>query len=204
MSNASTQLDDRLTEIDQLIEAHSALVKFKRAESQAAGAGKTLADISTLISDLFSDVQPGRPAQVYALNNAAFVLLAAHLQGYITDVFKEAVRTLLTGKVKDVESVVSSAPTQINLNLSKIEKLFAGIGIPKALDRVSWQRMSNDGMKKKLSRFNETRNRIAHGAKTKLSKVQVKDHLIFTRKFAEIFDSRLADEIEAITGNSPW
>ena len=204
MSNARTQLDDRLTEIDQLIEAHSALVKFKRAEAQAAGAGKTLADISKLIADLFSEVQPGRPAQVYALNNAAFVLLSAHLQGYITDVFKEAARELFTGKVKDVESVISSAPLQINLNLSKIEKLFAGIGIPKALDSVSWQRMSNDQMKKKLSRFNETRNGIAHGAKTKLSKAQVEDHLTFTRKFAEVFDSRLADEIEATTGSAPW
>ena len=127
-SNAHDNWENRLTEIDQLIEAHGALVRFNRAQEEVAQSGGGLRNIGRIIDALVSDPSAGRPPQVQALNSAGIALLSAHLQGFIVDLYEEACRYLLDSKVPDVAVMISSAPTQGNPNPDNIKRLFSTIG----------------------------------------------------------------------------
>lgn len=94
-SEAHEHWTGRLAEINQLIDAHGALVRFKRAEAEIEQGGNDFRNIGRIIDALVSDPTRGRPPQVQALNSAAIALLSAHLQGFIVDLFDEACRHLL-------------------------------------------------------------------------------------------------------------
>lgn len=203
-SNAHTNWTNRINEITQLIEAHGALVRFKRAEAEIAQGGTDFRNIGRVVDALVSDPTAGRPPQVQALNSSAIALLSAHLQGYIVDLFEEACGHLLNGKVPDHSAVISTAPTQGNPNLNNINRLFEAIGIPRVLSGISWRGMSNDSLKRKLREFNELRNRIVHGNSEVISKSQVENYLNVWTNLAKQLDRKVHDEINGLVGNDPW
>src|ERR1035437_8517400 len=94
-SNALASFELRLKEIQQLLEAHTALLRFHRATTAAGNIGAGLANIARVVEHLVSTPGPGRPPQVQALNKPAIALLSSHLQGFITDLYKEAATRLL-------------------------------------------------------------------------------------------------------------
>lgn len=203
-SQAYSDFETRLKEVNQLLDAHSALTKYKRAQSAWERAGGDLARVGEVISHLVSEDQRGRRYEVHALNNAAIGLLSGHVQGFIKDLYVESVSHLLGGRVVDVEVVIKAAPTRGNPNLKSINTLFETIGFADVVGGISWQKMSNDSVKRNLREFNELRNRIVHGAGEAVSKAVVRGYKNFFWLFAERMDRRLHELLEAIAGVEPW
>lgn len=203
-SNALGGFQRRLTEIQQLVDAHGALVRLKKAEEAQLAAAGDLSRISKVIDALVSPPGPGRPPQVQALNSAAIALLSGHLQGFVTELHEEAARSLLGDAVDSVDALIDVAPKQGNPNEHNITKLFASLGFAKVLNGISWQRMGNDALKKKLREFNELRNRVAHGAGETVSKDSVANYMKVWSRLATELDRKVGREIKKRIGEAPW
>src|SRR5208337_1533822 len=108
-SKSQLALNDRLKDVDQLLAAHTALTKFKKAESAAKNLGGGLNQVAAVVNALVQAPGKGKPAEVDAINRAAFVLLCAHFQGFVDDLHKELADKLLTGKVASVDEIVKLA-----------------------------------------------------------------------------------------------
>ena len=195
-SQALQDFQDRLAEVEQLVEAHGAMVRLRKAERLLRDGGQELSNIGRVIDALVAAPGPGRPYQVQALNSAAIALLSGHLQGYICEVFEETARALLAAHVVDVDVVIESAPTKGNPNEQNINMLFGTIGFPKILADISWRRMGNDALRKKLREFNELRNRVVHGQSETVSKAKVENYVSVWRNFAQRFDRKVAREMK--------
>jgi hypothetical protein len=203
-SKSLSDFQDRLREVQQLIDAHSALIRLRRAEAATTAGVPNLQNIGVFVQNLVTPPGRGRPAEVHALNSAAIALLSAHLQGFIVDLFKEVADRTLTGRVRDVSALVNSANLRGNPNEQNIEKLFASLGYPDVLDSLSWQRMSNGQLKAKLRGLNELRNKIVHGSSGTVTKVQVENHLNVFTNLAIRLDDKMRKQVHAVTGNYPW
>lgn len=175
-SNALTNFESRLKEIDQLLDAHSALTSLRRAKAKTAESGGDLASIGQIVQQLVTDPGRGRPKEVHALNSGAIALLSAHLQGYIVDVFTEAAQAVLKDRLDDLNAFVSAAPTQGNPNEDNIRKLFRLLGFKDILQDISWQKMGSDSLRKKLKAFNQLRNRLVHGSNETVQKRKVTNY----------------------------
>jgi hypothetical protein len=195
---------ERLAEVQQLVDAHGALVRFKRAQDAHQLAAGDLSKIGEVIDALVSDPGAGRPPAVQALNSAAIGLLSGHLQGFITELFEECARLLLDGHVLDVGAVIEAAPTRGNPNEQNITKLFAAVGFPAILGGVSWRRMSNASLRKHLREFNELRNRIVHGKGETVTKKRVELYMSMWTNLAKRLDTVVGKEIAKRTGKAPW
>lgn len=203
-SKSFSDFKERLTEVEQILDAHGALVRLRKAEDAIASVGGNLAKIGDVINALISKPGPGRPPEVHALNSSAIALLSGHLQGFVTDLYAESAEALLTPHVPDVQSVIDSAPTRGNPNEQNINRLFGTIGIADVLDGIGWNRMSNASLKRKLREFNELRNRIVHGKSETVRKAQVTTYASIWKNFARKLDGRLRREIKKKTGKDPW
>jgi len=204
-SKAHKNLDGRMKDIEQLLEAHKALTQFKRARKAAEDAGGGLAQISEVIDRLVSEPGRGRRTEVDALNRAAMVLLSAHLQGYVEDLFSEATGAMLGNKVKDVEALIEQALSGFsNPHAYRIDRLFASIGLPKVTDGLSWQKASNQTVKRRLTDYIRIRNSIAHGSQEGITKLKVAEFKRFVEIFARNFDEKVSNEVQQTTGKTPW
>jgi len=204
-SNALTAYEERLKEIDQLLDAHEALVRLRKAEAALGSTGTTdLKAALKAIQHLVNEPGPGRPREVHALNSSAIALLSGHLQGFIADIFNESAGVLLNGSVKDLATLQGAAPTRGNPNEANITKLFCTLGFPDILDGISWQAVSNDSLKKNLKNFNVLRNRIVHGSSETVKKSTVRKFAKLWKNFGRRFDEKLRAEIRGITGTNPW
>ena len=203
-SQALLDYRERLKEVQQLLDAHSALTRLRRAEAATANGIPDLQNIGAFVQNLVTPPGRGRPAEVHALNSAAIALLSAHLQGYVVDLYREVAVSTLTGKVRDVNALVETANLRGNPNTENITKLFASLGYPSILDSISWQRMSNAQLKGKLRTFNMLRNQIVHGSSGTVSKGQVENYLNVFTSFANKLDAQLRAQVHAVTGAYPW
>jgi hypothetical protein len=118
-----------------------------------------LADVDDLMNAHVSiGGKAGRPRGVEGLNRAAIVMLCAHLEGYVEDLFREA--------LKAVHPKLDAAPLLNRFNTPKpanIDALFGAIGLPKASGGISWRGVDEEAVTKSLNKLVETRGRIAHG-----------------------------------------
>jgi hypothetical protein len=203
-SQALQDLRERLGEIDQLLEAHGALTRLKKAEAALQGSGQSLQAVAAVVSALVSAPGPGRPAEVQAINKAAIALLSGHLQGYVEDVFEEVARALLHEQVPDIGALIRQAPTRRNPNWDNISRVFAAVGFGGVLDDLSWQNCSNATLKARLREFNELRNRIVHGKAETVRKQRVKNYIGFVRSLATRLDRKLARRYRQLVGEDPW
>ena len=209
-SRAFTDLGERLKEIDVLMEAHEALTRLHRAhqflsgEARSTSITKTLNQIAIYLQKLVQDVGRGRPPEVQALSRAAVALLSAHLQGYLVDLHAECARLLFGGKVANVESLITEAPSRGNPTVKNISRLFASLGFEGVLDGIHWRNMSNKSVKARLREINELRNRIVHGAPETVHKVHVTNMLNFVRRFTCQIDNDIRDRMSQLLGGIPW
>jgi hypothetical protein len=204
-SKAYKNLSGRMKDIEQLLEAHKALTQFKRARKAAEEAGGGLAQISEVIDRLVTEPGRGRRTEVDALNRAAMVLLSAHLQGYIEDVFSEAAKAMLDGKVKDVDALIEQALSGFsNPHAYRVDSLFASIGLPKITDGLSWGRASNQTVKRRLTDYIRVRNSIAHGSQEGITKPKVVGFKRFVEVFAKNFDEKVGSEVRHTVEKVPW
>lgn len=204
-SEAYGTLDGRMKDIEQLLDAHKALTQFRRARQAAEAASGRLAQISEVIEKLVREPGRGRPTEVDALNRAAMVLLSAHLQGYIEDVYADAARILLEGKVSDIDALIEQAQSHFpNPHAHRIDDLFASIGLPTIMDGLRWRKASNQAIRKRLTEYIRTRNAIAHGTQEPVTKRKVVGFKRFVQLFASNFDEKVANDIQPIIGQEPW
>jgi hypothetical protein len=201
-SNAHNNLIIRLGEIDQLLKAHDALLRFHRAHAAAQIPG--LASVAIAVNHLVDTPGPGRPPPLQALNKAGIALLSGHLQGFLTDLHGEAAGHLFAGHLASVPTMVGTAPTRGNPNRENINRLFATLGFADILDGISWQRCSNATLYSRLEAFNRLRNRIVHGSSGSVSKSTVEGYLSSRTALANRLDAKLQSEIWTLTGNNPW
>lgn len=166
--------------------------------------GTGLSQIKRVIDALVSDAKKGRPPEGQALNSAAIALLSAHLQGFVTDLFQETARCLLSSHVPDISVLIDSAPLRGNPNEQNITKIFATIGLPDVISGIYWQRLGNSSLRKTLREFNELRNRIVHGKAEVVHKKSVIIYMDVWRHFAERLDKKVGKSIETATGSAPW
>lgn len=204
-SVARINLNNRLTDIDQLLEAHKAITKFKRAEAAAKMPGRALADVSRIFYALVTDPGPGKPKEVDAINRAAFVLLCSHLQGFIDDLHREAAKIVLKGKVQDIDKTIKLIkPRNANPHVEIIETMFSGLGIYDLMQNIRWNNCSNNTVRDRLRKYIEERNKIAHGTQVGISKGKVVQFKKYVETLADKIDGSVAQKIQALTGNPPW
>ncbi len=203
-SQALQDFEARLGDVQQLIDAHDALTRLRRAEASLQAGGQVLGNIAIVIQHLVTDPGAGRRKEVHALNNAGIVLLSGHLQGFIVDIHKESAGALFAGHVQSVEAVTGAAYTRGNPNPQNIRKVFRTLGFDDVFDGLSWQNMSTAALKKKLLDFNTLRNQIVHGANQRVRKQVLANHLRVFRTFATRLDAKLRREIRIVTGMNPW
>ncbi len=122
----------------------------------------------------------------------------------MTDLHSECARTLLTGKIRDVEAFIDEAPTKGNPNADNISRPSSSLGFPGVLDGVRWQKMSSGSVKDRLRKLNELRNKIVHGKSETVRKVQVTHLLDFVRRFSEKLDEEVGAAMSTVLGRSPW
>jgi hypothetical protein len=204
-SQARQDLDERLIDLDQLFQAHTALTKFKKAEAAANQAGGGLQNITNVVNALVTQPGKGRPAEVSALNRSAFVLLCAHFQGFVEDLHKEAAQHSLAGKVASVDEVVKLVkPRNSNPHSDIIERMFSGIGIYDLMHKPHWNKCSNATVRSRITKYIEERNQIAHGKKPTIHKTKVTGFKEFVVLLADALDEEVRHQIDIQTGNSPW
>lgn len=204
-SKARDNLDRRMKDIEQLIKAHAALTQFQRARKKAEDAGGGLEKIAEVVDSLINAPGQGRRTEVEALNRAAIVLLSAHLQGYIEDIYEETAHALLKSSVADIDALVRQGQSGFtNPHAFRIDRLFASIGLPKITDNLSWQRASNKSIKQRLTDYVELRNDIAHGKQSTVYKEKVVRFKRFVEVFARTLEQRIENEVLKVTSHKPW
>lgn len=203
-SNAYQNWVNRLPDIQQLLDAHGALVRFMKAEGEIEKMGPGIKDLGNVLDALVSDPSRERPPEVQALNSAAIALLPAHLQGFIVELYEETCEHLLAGSVPDHSSITQAAPSRGKPNVDNINRLFATIGVPSILAGISWSGMNNESLRRKLRDFNELRNRIVHGKSEPVRKSQVENYLSVWTNLAKQIDRKIQGILEQNTGTEPW
>jgi hypothetical protein len=167
--------------------------------------GQGLANLAAAVGELGRPPRAGRPPNIDAIHRASIVLMSAHLEGYIEDVYEEAANILLAGKVRDLGALVADAQFWFqNPKARKVESLFRTIGLSKILDGVSWRRSNNKSVRKRLDGFVDLRNDIAHGNEPTVRKRTVIYYEQFTLLLARNLDNKVSTEIQSLTGQSPW
>jgi hypothetical protein len=205
VSQALDDLEKRLKDVDQLLAAHKAITKFKNAETAAKAGGGSLLDISKVFDVLVTDPGRGKPKEVDAINRAAFVLLCAHLQGFIDDLHREAAQAVLLHKVADIEATIKLIkPRNANPHSDIIDMMFAGLGIYDLMREVSWQKCANKTVRERLSTYITERNRIAHGGQAAITKRKVEQFKKYVQTLASRLDESVAAKAQELIGRRPW
>lgn len=171
-SLAFEKLHTRLNDVDDLMRGHAAVGGAER----------------------------GRRRGVQGINRAAVLMLCAHLEGYVEDLFDEALTA--------VHAELSSDPLVARFHNpwpDQIDSLFAVMGLPTASRGISWQRAGAASVIKNLEDLVRTRNRIAHGTTdVDVSKAMVTRFRKYVEGFAEGLDVKVALHVLSITNQLPW
>lgn len=204
-SQALLDLQERLKDIDQLLQAHAALTKFHRAEKAAKKTGGALGNLAEVVKVLVNKPGKGKPAEVAAINRGAFVMLLSHFQGFVDDLHKEAAQHILAGKVTSVTDIVDLVrPRNANPHVDIIERMFCGIGVYEIMKGIKWKNCENQKVKTRLKKYIEERNNIAHGKRPQIHKTKVIQFLDYIHLLAESLDAKACAGIHTATGTKPW
>jgi len=218
MSTARNNLQHRLDDIQQLLDAHTALTRLQRIQSiiNTISTGNVqqnnvqqvlglLGGLSQVVNTIVQQ-QRGRPARADALNRSAIVLLSAHLQGYLQEVFEEAAILLFMGQLgAEVHLFVQESLKRFgNPQPDKIDSLFALLGIERITGQISWRNAQNKRVKERLRELVNLRNQIAHGNSVTVYRERVVRFMSFVDNFTERFDEELRGYLRARLGRNPW
>lgn len=231
-SDAFTQLNNRIKDLDQLIQAHG----------------------------LIGGEARGRRWKLAALNRAALVLATAHLEGYLEDLFKETMEKLLNARVsatrvpdnvkvlglrrlagpimrtsdrkkqtvallrilkkakkyghpakkissRDIRGVDYEAELQrfSNPKPEFINDLFWYLGIDDILSKIQWRRAPSRKIWRYLKELVGKRNSIAHGTVgINVKKEEVRYCREFLIRFAQKIERVVGEHLRNVTGHAPW
>ncbi len=207
-TKALTQLNKRLEDIDRLLEAHRSLSQFRQIRAATSGQADIVRALA-IAQRAFSGPLRGRRWGMEALNRAGVVLLTAHLEGYIEDLFEEAAN-LIASEVfyttyYDVNSFIAQATGPFHSpNPQNIKSLFARLGINDVLASVQWNPLTNKDVRQRLGDLVKLRNEIAHGEQPSVTTVQLAREVAFVRRLARKLDNRLYQYVLNIIGIPLW
>jgi len=204
-SQARTNLDSRLNDVDQLLNAHTAITKFRNAKAAAQRLPGDLTQAANVFTALVTDPGRGKPKEVDAINRAAYVLLTSHLQGFVDDLHREVGLLIVGHDATDPNAVVKMlGNNRSNPHVNVIDKMFASLGIYDVMDQLSWRNCTNATVKKRLTTALETRNKIAHGRRERITKANVIQLKGFVVHFADALDAEICQKSQARIGRAPW
>ena len=204
-SKALAQLEVRLVDVEQMLEAHEALTQFNSARTTAKKAAGDLTKLPDVLSALLKSPGPGKPTGVEAINRAGFLLAFAHFQGFVDDLHLELAQIVLRGRAANPTKIAELVKVpRANPHTEVIDKMFAGLGIYDLMDSISWKKCPNATVKARLKKHLEARNKLAHGTALKISKGTVKQTRDFVRILAKKLDASCRTKAKATTGSYPW
>lgn len=198
-TRALHHLAKRLDDVDRLLEAHQALSRFRRIETVAIGATNIVRALE-IAQSAFAGPLRGRRWGMDALNRAGIVLLTAHLEGYLEDLFKEAAEAVVNARFDtqyyDLQSFAGQAITRFhNPSPQNVKELFMRLGIRDLLDTVEWAGVPNGEVRKHLGDLVSLRNQIAHGEQPSVTRRRLQREIIFVRKLTKKLDKRLYEHL---------
>ena len=207
-TKALGQLYKRLEDIDRLLEAHKALSRIKRLEAASIGQVDFVRALGAVQNALGGSLR-GRRWGMEALNRAGIVLLTAHFEGYIEDLFAESAEVIAASVFDtthyDVDSFITQSTKAFrNPNPQNIRDLFTRLGLSDVLATVQWGAMSNKDVRDRLGNLVNLRHRIAHGEQPSVTRSQLSREVTFVRRLAKNLDRRLYDYILSIVGVQLW
>lgn len=204
-SQARANLNIRLGDVDQLLNAHTAITKFKNAEAAAQKLTGDLSQAAKVFTALVTDPGRGKPKEVDALNRAAYVLLTSHFQGFVDDLHKEIGLRIIGTSANDPVAVVKMlGNNRANPHVNVLDRMFASLGLYNIMDAIRWQNCKNDSVKKRLTAALETRNKIAHGGRESITKANVNQLKDFVIHLADALDAEVRAKSRARLGHYPW
>jgi RiboL-PSP-HEPN len=191
------QFHERPDDIERLLEAHKALSQLRQIEAAATGQTDILRALS-VAQRAFAGPARGRRWKMEALNRAGIVLLVAHLEGYVEDLFAEA-SGLVASAVFDTrhystEAFVRQGTSSFrNPKPENIRELFKRLGLQDMLGSVHWGSLTNSEVRSRLGDLVSLRNDIAHGKRPSVTRLQLRREVAFSRRLARHLDKRLYD-----------
>jgi len=154
---------------------------------------------------LVTDPGRGKPKEVDAINRAAYVLLTAHLQGFIDDLHREVGMLVIGNKANDPSAVVKMlGNSRSNPHVQVIDKMFASLGIYDIMNQLNWRNCANNSVKKRLTDALQQRNGIAHGGRASITKANVVQLKEYVLHFADALDSAVRAKSKSVLGRYPW
>jgi RiboL-PSP-HEPN len=171
-SKSHESLTTRLADVDQLMNAHTALAGPK----------------------------PGRKYEVVGINRAAVLMLSAHFEGFVEDLFAEALVA--------VNPALRGEPVTRGFHNpwpDRIDELFAALGMKKPARSISWKRAGNKAVCDNLELLVHTRNKIAHGTtNVTVYKYEVGRYRRYVEGFSKGLDKAVWVQVRKLTGTAPW
>jgi hypothetical protein len=169
-SQALKSLGRRLRDLDQLEAAHMAVGKGKKWARGTA-----------------------------AINRAAVVLLCAHLEGFVEDLFSEGLKVLYP-RLSPKKLVDQFR----NPWCAQVDDLFGFLGIEEITKLVSFTPLSNQKVRAGIDGLVRSRNKIAHGALTSAYVADVRSWRGYVTQFAGRLDSIVSRRLKEQLGSAPW
>lgn len=179
-SIALQSFNERLKQIDELLEAREILLKFNKVEQdleKVKNLGKSslneLPSLVTIITKIVDTLKskPSVGRREYSpINSSAYVLLIAFFQGYIEDLYCEKGLLVLKKQFhnasdEELKKILKGLkPIRSNPHSEIINKYFANIGIYQIMDGICWKKQTNKTITERLKKSIEIRNQISHGS----------------------------------------
>jgi hypothetical protein len=171
-SEALQSLSSRLADVDQLLAAHTAI----------------------------ADPKPGRKYEVVGINRAAILMLSAHFEGYVEDLFAEALAAINPKLLGEPLTRGFHNPWP-----DRIDQLFSALSMDRPARKISWKRAGNKAVRDNLELLVSTRNKIAHGTTdVTVYKLQVERYRRYVEGFSKGLDRALRVQVRNLTGTAPW
>jgi hypothetical protein len=169
-----------------------------------------VADVDALIADhaVVTGGGVGKPAggKGAELARAGVVLLAGAVEGFVEDLFDEAVDLIYQQRTPaELKAFKKETSGRLNnVDSRKTNLLFSHIGLPWALEGVRWQKFSNDSFVRSLDSLVLMRNKIAHGrAPARVLLNDLRAWRTMAGQFSLRFEWIVADHVATLTGVAP-
>lgn len=178
-SNARETLIQSLSDVQEVINAHSAL--------NGGGAG--------------------RPAQRQgqATTRAGVVLLCAAMEQFLEDLFEEAAPLIYpTATQAELDRLFQGTTRRLNHpGLHQVTVMYFSIGMNHPFNTISWRKMNNASFRNKYDDFLQMRGRIAHGRRPNVRLQTLRLWKSMVEQLSVGLERLVCEHILRRTGNAP-
>lgn len=138
-----------------------------------------------------STARPARP-----FTQAAIVTIAGAVEAYVETLALETMGKLSLTAEQNAH-IKEYASRLHGIGVRKIDELYALLGVPFVVDRLSWKNSTAGKARAKLEKLRRARNKIAHGAAPSSSRVkEASNYVTFARNFAAALERTVERELK--------